>query len=377
MSLRSKFLARSVVAATLIVASFLAAVSAQAEAANCDAKSLIPQLKTEGKLDGVEAEAAKVKNGEGRFYRIEKDGVAPSYLLGTMHLGDPRLLQLPTPIETAFDQSRRLVIETTDVLDQKKLAGVIMADPTLTMLPNGQTLDDYLDPKEKDRLKSMLSKKGVPLQAVERLQPWFLSSGFMLPSCQQVLVKGIPIVLDTTLALRAKTAGKQVEGLETGVEQLKTMAAIPLKEQMDSFVALLAIENRIGDVFETMIELYLEEHVSTMIPAIEAAVPDGGVMVGAGEGYNSFEEKVILERNRRMADRMVPLLDKGGTFVAVGALHLTGDKGLVALLRGKGYRVTRVTVPVPAAAIEPPTAADASKEVTPPTAATPEKSDDQ
>ncbi|WP_245396743.1 TraB/GumN family protein [Jiella sonneratiae] len=336
-------------AAGLVAAGLLSPSQGFAAPADCRGKSFVPALRADGRLAAVEAKAAAVPNGEGRFYRIEAAGAAPSFLLGTMHLGDPRLLRLPAPIREAFAQSRSLVIETTDILDQKKMAGALFADPALTTLPDGKTLDDYLTQAEREKLAATLSKKGVPLQAVERLQPWFLSSGFMLPDCQkQTIEAGVPLVLDTSLAGMAKAAQKPVEGLETALEQLQSMAAIPIKQQMDGFVALIAAEDELDDIFETMIELYLAGDVSTIVPAIEAAVPEGGMMVGTGEGYGAFEEKVITERNGRMAERLVPLLGKGGVFIAVGALHLPGEKGLVALLRRRGYAVTRIDLAAPA-----------------------------
>lgn len=311
----------------------------------CDGEDLVPGLVAAGKFQAVEVKAARVENGEGRFFEIAAEGVAPSHLFGTMHLGDKRLLTLPAPVETAFAASRRLIIETTDILDQVKMAAALFADPSLTTLAAGKTLGDYLAPQERDALGAMLSAKGIPLQAVERLQPWFLASGLMLPDCLKPAPGTIPLVLDTALAERAGRAGKPVEGLETAAEQLQTMAAIPIEEQVEGLVALTAAEDRLGDVFETMIVLYLDEQIATILPAIEAAVPEGGKLVGAGEGYGSFEEKVITERNRRMADRLEPSLRRGGSFVAVGALHLPGDEGLVELLRQRGYQVTRVAAP--------------------------------
>ncbi|MBB1249552.1 TraB/GumN family protein [Rhizobium sp. G21] len=54
----------------------------------------------------------------------------------------------------------------------------------------------------------------------------------------------------------------------------------------------------------------------------------------------AFEEKLITIRNHHMADRGAPILEKGNVFMAVGALHLIGDEGLVELMRKKGYTAT-------------------------------------
>ena len=359
----------------VLVAGFLLPSASLAAEPGCRGASLLAGLAADGKLAAVEAEAAKTVNGEGRFWQIEApesdDGAPPSHLLGTMHLGDARVLALPAPVEAAFEASDGLVLETTDVLDQTKMAAALFADPSLTTLPDGKTLSDYLGPKDEAALAARLSAKGVPLQAVERLQPWFLSSGFMLPACLKDASGGMPLVLDTSLAKRAEAAGKPVAGIETALEQLSAMAAQPIEDQMDGFVALIAAEDRLGDIFETMIELYLGEHVATIMPAIEAAVPDGGMLVGSGEGYAAFEEKMITERNRRMAERLEPHLRDGGAFVAVGALHLPGKSGLVALLRQRGYRVTRVPAPVAASVQAPILAPDDAADTPAKAAATP------
>ncbi len=56
----------------------------------------------------------------------------------------------------------------------------------------------------------------------------------------------------------------------------------------------------------------------------------------------SFQEDFIVARNKRMVARMADILGEGGSFVAVGALHLPGDEGVLNLLAEQGYKVTRV-----------------------------------
>ena len=43
-----------------------------------------------------------------------------------------------------------------------------------------------------------------------------------------------------------------------------------------------------------------------------------------------------------MRDKALGYLARGGAFIGVGALHLPGKQGLVALFRESGYTVTAV-----------------------------------
>ncbi|UIJ71884.1 TraB/GumN family protein [Aurantimonas sp. HBX-1] len=307
----------------------------------CRGSNLVEALRADGKLPAIEAAAAAVPDGEGKLFRIERDGVAPSFLFGTMHLSDPRVLTLPPAADAAFAASARLVIETTDAADPAKAAAAFFAHPEFVNLPRGETLASLLDPADLATVEAGLTARGIPLQAVETLQPWFTAVSLMLPACETARKEEGGAVLDTALAERATAEGKPVEGLETAAEQLEALASLSLDLQLESLVATVALSERMPDIMETMLALYLEGRIAMIMPAIEAAVPNGGLLVGAGEGYAEFERRVVTERNQRMVERMQPMLAKGGAFVAVGALHLPGESGLVALLREEGWEVSR------------------------------------
>jgi uncharacterized protein YbaP (TraB family) len=93
------------------------------------------------------------------------------------------------------------------------------------------------------------------------------------------------------------------------------------------------------DVIETMTELYLAGSTGMTIPALRAITPSEDA--DDESVYAAFESAVISDRNKRMAKRAAPMLEEGAAFVAVGALHLPGQDGLVELLRGQGFTVTR------------------------------------
>jgi uncharacterized protein YbaP (TraB family) len=89
-------------------------------------------------------------------------------------------------------------------------------------------------------------------------------------------------------------------------------------------------------VVETMIVLYLDGDTGAFWPFFRAALPTGE----GSAGFAEFEETMITSRNRTMASRAKPFIDAGGAFIAIGALHLPGSEGVVALLREAGYTVT-------------------------------------
>jgi uncharacterized protein len=108
---------------------------------------------------------------------------------------------------------------------------------------------------------------------------------------------------------------------------------------IEGLVETLRLGDRVEDVMETMVRLYIDGQTGMFWPFFEAALPSEG---GDQEGFAAFQEALIDVRNRTMAEGAAPLIEKGGAFIAVGALHLPGKDGLVELLRQQGFRVEAV-----------------------------------
>lgn len=289
-------------------------------------------------LARIRAEAATVDNGSGLLWRIEKPGMAPSWLFGTMHMADPRVVALPQDAAEAFSRAGTLAIETTDILDQSTLLAAMLADPELTMFTDDTTLVSLLTPHERDIVERGLAERGIRLASVQKMKPWMLVSMVAVPACELERRTLGQAILDVRLAEDAADAGMELVGLESVADQLGAMASLPMRFHIDGLVATLAIGERIDDVMETMVRIYLDQETGLFWPFFRVALPGGD---GGESGFAAFEETMVVARNRTMAERAVPLLDAGGAFVAVGALHLPGPNGLVAMLREAGYRVTR------------------------------------
>lgn len=310
-------------------------------AATCRGDSILPKLRETGRFAPLAAKAETTPNGTGKLFRIEAEGLQPSFLYGTMHMTDPRVLQLEPQADRALDGAGRLVIETTDVLKGQSASMAVLSRPDLLNLPAGKRLGDYLTPEMRERIEAKLLSYGIPFGSVETLQPWFFSVGLLLPACEMQRQAEGAEVLDIALATRAKAAGKPVLGLETAIEQLEAMASLSMDLQVQSLLATLELKPDMPDIFETMIELYLSGDIAMISAVAEAAMPLSDIPAESVAAYTEFEDRIVEARNHTMATRLQPILKEGGAFVAIGALHLPGEEGVVELLRKAGYTLTR------------------------------------
>ncbi len=171
------------------------------------------------------------------------------------------------------------------------------------------------------------------------LKLWFLAAAASLPACESArLVSGLPEV-DETIARAGKAHGLAVVALETTDEQLEALSAAP-----PSLCATLleASARRPGlddDAYATLLRLYRDKRPAEML-AVGDVMPELTPEERAAE--DEFSRLLLVGRNDVMAARAAPLLAKGGAFIAVGALHLSGRNGLIERLRAMGYRVENV-----------------------------------
>lgn len=315
---------------------------ALAESPACEGKNLLEQLKAENsqEYEQLIAEGQKVPNGKGIFWRIEKEGIQTSYLLGTMHLSDPRVLDLPDSVEEVRYDARVVVVEASEILDLKKAVGRLFMRPDFMMLPDGKRIGDFLTKDEAKTLADGLREKGMALSAVDRMRPWLISTTLATSGCELARkAKGVS-VLDQQIAFDAVDYDIPVEGLETFEEQLAAMNSISTESQVKNLLETMAYRDQLKDITETMIQLYEAGEMGLLWPLLfKKYAVDAGA---ATSGMSEFENIMLTKRNHVMAQRSARFLTEGGAFIAVGALHLQGEDGLVELIRRQGYAVTAI-----------------------------------
>jgi uncharacterized protein YbaP (TraB family) len=287
----------------------------------------------------LRAEADATPNGKGIFWKIEKDGRPASWLLGTMHVTDPRVIAMPDAARKAYADASTVVVESDEIVDEKKAGAAILARPDLTMFADGRSITDFLDEAGAQKLAEGLKSRGLSLAAVGRMKPWMIASFVAIPACEIARKSAGVAFLDQRLARDALADGKTLKGLETLIEQISALDSLPIEPQVEGLVQTLALGDTLKDVIETMSQLYLAGDTGMIMPMMRAAAPETDEDAAA---YADFEQRIITDRNHTMADRSAPILENGNIFIAVGALHLPGPEGVVELLRKQGFTVTAV-----------------------------------
>ncbi len=329
-----------VFAVCFLIILMLATEQARAQDTACSGENLLIDMERNDPqaLADIRKVAEATPNGNSLLWRIEKDGTVPSWLYGTMHVSDPRVVAMNAQARSSFDAADTIVVESAEIANLEKAQAALMADPDLTMLTDGSTIKTLLDPDDYQRVEAALQQRGVPIELVLRMKPWMIFSIIATPNCELERRNSGLVFLDKQLADEALSSGKSLKGLETLAEQISILTGLPDEMQVQLLSETAALGDTLDDVMTTMTELYLAGQIGMIMPLIQEAT--GGTSDADLDAYAQFEQDVILNRNHTMAERLQPILSDGNVFVAVGALHLPGKEGLVQLLQEMGYTLT-------------------------------------
>jgi uncharacterized protein YbaP (TraB family) len=273
--------------------------------------------------DGAAANTRAIPYGEGLLFRVERPGMAASHLFGTIHLDDPRLHRLPPQVNLALLQGTRLVLET--VIDEPAQATFTR----LMSLPPGQSLSDWMGGDLLARYDRLAAHYGVPAEHARGLKPWAATSmvGRPRPTSGRTM--------EDVLREAAQQMGRPVYGLETIEELIAAQEEQPVEDQVTVLVDTICSHPRIMADTVTLMELYGRGDLAAIAHQNESGHEDDAL-------FQRMNERMLYQRSEQMVARMREHLEAGGALVAVGALHLTGERGILRLLEKQGYTITRV-----------------------------------
>ena len=268
---------------------------------------------------------ADTDRSHGLLWEISKAGQVPSHLFGTIHSEDPGVVALPAPVKQAFDASDSVVVEM--LMDTEAM----MYSSTAMLMLDGRSLSDVLGMPLYKQVAAAIASRGIPELVLNRMKPWAAAVTLSTPALETGQV------LDLVLYQEALQQEKAVHGLETIQEQLDLFDSMPESDQ----VTLLrdAVDNlpELDAMNAELLATYKQRDLAGLMAINEASMQTGDQRLA-----QDFQQRVIEDRNHRMAERMQPYLRQGRAFVAVGALHLPGEEGLLNLLEQQGYTVRRV-----------------------------------
>jgi len=265
------------------------------------------------------------------LWKISGNGLKkPSYLLGTIHLIPKDQHKFSVGTYDALASTGRVAFE----IDMKEMTNIAAQFSLLSkaFMAGNKTLRDLLPAEDYAFVKERLKSQGLPSTMLERMKPMFLSTLFGSDENASMGSNTNMTSVEMELYRQVKRRKLESAGLETAAYQMAIFDSIPYEAQARMLVETLRGSDGGGGEFEQMIELYRQKDIGAM----EA------MMLEEGNGIKEFQELLLHRRNRNWIPVIARMMREKPTLFAVGAGHLGGAQGVIALLRTDGYRVEAV-----------------------------------
>jgi uncharacterized protein YbaP (TraB family) len=251
------------------------------------------------------------------------------YLVGSVHMLTKDFYPLAPPLEAAFKDSN-LLVEEVDLAE--------MLSPTTQfsllargMLPTGQTIDKVVTPATMALVTSRLDNLGMPIAALQQFKPWFLAMTLMAVEWQKAGFDS-ELGLDKHFYDRALVESKAVQGLETTEYQISRFDGMTMSQQ-DHF---LAESLKDLDSEKASVQKLAGAWKAGDLPTVERFV------LQDLKDDPQMYQRLLVERNRNWLPKIEALFARPGhAFVVVGAAHLVGPDGLLAMLKAKGVQLVQ------------------------------------
>lgn len=307
--------------------------------ANCNGTDRRPHLSAEQRAM-IEGDRAKTPFSTGNHWIAQK-GDRTLHVIGTFHLNDTRLDPIVRRLEPLIAAADVVMFEIT-VADQKAFEKNLAKDFSPALITSGPTLIEMMSPDAWGKLAKHANAAEVPAWMAAKMRPWFLTFALAIPPCMKRQKESAVNGLDRRLTRLAEKYDVPQVSLETIEQALNMFEKYPLQRQVEMLETSIAMLGATSDDLATSAAAYFEES------AFEAVTYSKIV----------FYEKVDLapaEMDRIWSEGLADLLDHRNLawmpeiqkqdgqniVVAVGAAHLPGESGLLALLEQQGYSLLR------------------------------------
>ncbi|MCS6905387.1 MAG: TraB/GumN family protein [Bacteroidia bacterium] len=262
------------------------------------------------------------------LWKIEGNGLQfPSYLYGTMHVRDKRVFEVSNIVIDKFESCYAFAAELAlDSINPAEVMALLKSNTSVS-------LKSLLSKRDYKRVKKVFKQKlGIELETVDHLQPVHLLTLLQENDLMNPRTGGVEKFLDQQLYDNAKARGMYTTGLEDVKEQLRALSS--LSSDTQALMLIEAVKNL------DKVEAQSDKHQKILVETYLKGDLEGLLKLFKNEEIPELMKTQLLDvRNLHMTQRIVALIHKYSTFIAVGAAHLPGEKGIIQLLKDKGYRV--------------------------------------
>lgn len=280
-------------------------------------------------------ERPNIPFGQGRLWQVEGTGTKSSYVFAILRTNDKRLMPFPQAIATALQASDMEAFDTV----RDPLTAETFYDVEKLKLPEGMSLSDLIGARSFGILTWHM--KQSLLRPKDNIKPWVFwlymggaNWGFF-DYDSYFDHRGL-YDLDTQMRSDARRAGREVASLLSDQEAFELYNEMPLDLQAE--LLKLRLDSYSDSTPEVAkVQLYLDGDL-----ALLSALRDEYLASLPPEVARAIRKRLVTDPNRVMVERMAPLFQKAPTFVAVEALHVPGEEGILRLLEQRGYTVTRL-----------------------------------
>lgn len=251
-----------------------------------------------------------------------KDLKNPSYIFGTFHLLCKDDIKFSEQLKTSLRSSDEVYMEMDMDDPSTMLSGLLYMN-----MKGGKKLKDFYTANEYKKVESYFSDTlGMPVMMLQSIKPYFLVAMLYPKMMSCKTASGV----EEELMNIAKENKKEIKGLETMQFQASVFDSIPYEWQAKELLKNIDSFQFYKNEFDTMLLAYKNQQLSAMEKDLTKSE----------FGSDKYEDILLTKRNRNWVDQLKSIMKKESVFVAVGAGHLVGEKGLLNLLRKEGYTIT-------------------------------------
>ncbi len=260
---------------------------------------------------------------------VVKDKDTTVYLFGTFHMLDGKRDWFNDEVKTAFDGSSELVLEAILPENPAEMQPLVLK---YAVDQTGKPLSSKVSAETKAKLDKELGTLGIPAQAIDKLEPWFVSLTLAALGAQKLGLKG-EFGAEKVLTGAAKTSGKSIAAVETAEGQIAMLDALPEPTQLAALEHSLESMAKLGDTYTPMLAAWSSGDTNALVKIMNE---------GLGKDPGLYKA-MLTDRNTKWADWIGQRMEKPGVvFMAVGAGHLAGKDSVQEHLAKKGLKAERV-----------------------------------